>query len=91
MLDSSSAAVRPQTAVLPWRRAERDTRETSRECELVMADRVAAPLYSGDDRVARLSLSRQLWGVGMRCAIDAHSYRLGVVVEHTFLSPGFFE
>ena len=55
VLDSSSAAVRPQTAVLPWHRVERDTRETSRECELVMADRAAAPLYSGDDRVARLS------------------------------------
>ena len=88
MLYSSSAAVRLQTAVLPWRRVERDTRETSRE--LVMAVRAASPLYSGGDRVARLSVISPV-GVGMRCAIDAHSYWLGVVVEHTFLSPGFFE
>ena len=56
-----------------------------------MAVRTASLLYSGDDRVARLSLSRQLWGVGVRCAIDAHSYRLGVVDEHTFPSPGVLE
>ena len=70
----------------------RDRRQSiDRECELVMAVRAASLLYSGDDRVARLSLSRQLWGVGVRCVIDAYSYRLGVVVEHTFPSPGFFE
>ena len=64
----------------------RDRRQSiDRECELVMAVRAASLLYSGVDRVARLSLSRQLWGVGklsMRIPIvwalllSTHSYRL---------------
>ena len=94
MLDSSSAAVRPQAAVLPWRRVERDTRETSRECELVMADRAAAHLYSGEDRVARLSylascgamvcvaLSTRIPIVWV-LLLSTHSYRLVVSNELT--------
>ena len=54
MSDSASAGVRPGTAVLPWRRVERD-KSIGRECELIMAVRAASLLYSGDARVARLS------------------------------------
>ena len=39
----------------------------------------------------RTSLSNQLWGVGMRCVIAEHSYRLDVVDEHAFPSSVFFE
>ena len=57
-----------------------------------------APFYSRAQALAHFSLSPAA-GVGTRCAIDAHSYRLGVVVVHIPMAwsgmfckvSGFFE
>ena len=54
MSDSASVGVPPGTAVLPWRRVERDML-IGRECELIMTVRAASHIFSGDARVARLS------------------------------------
>ena len=55
-----------------------------------MTVRATSLLYSGGACMARLSYLAS-WGAGTHCAIAAHSYRLGVVDERAFPSPGFFE
>ena len=55
-----------------------------------MAVTAARLSYSGAACMARPSYLAS-WAAGMRCAIAVHSYRLGVVDERDFPSPGFFE
>ena len=76
---------------------KRERQSMIRECELVMVVRAASPLYSGDDRVARPSLSRQLWALARvalspripivwAMLLSIHSYRLVFLNELTTIN-----
>ena len=88
---SSSSVLLRRTAVRrPWLERIRDRRQSiDRESWLWQLE-LRVTLYSGATCMARLSYLAS-WGSGMRCAIAAHSYRLGVVDERDFPSPGFIE